>query len=165
MLQNLKCRTTDHSRRQGEFVDIAEQCKNMTTGGGDRSTGTTSLTDSDYSSQSTGQRYSGNGGDRDNDGRNGKNNNNNNNNHRRNAGGDGGRRNNNREFSVRRQDFASSYYNDNNSNNNRGNGDNNRSNGDNNRGNGDNNNRDSASCDAQPREYSSSVSFFCFFFL
>ncbi|XP_026806216.1 uncharacterized protein LOC113549219 [Rhopalosiphum maidis] len=31
-VQNLKCRTVDHSRRHGEFVDIAEQCSNTTSG-------------------------------------------------------------------------------------------------------------------------------------
>ncbi|XP_025196494.1 uncharacterized protein LOC112595475 isoform X2 [Melanaphis sacchari] len=42
-VHNLKCRTADHSRRHGEFVDIAEQCSNMTSG--DRSV----AVDGDYS--------------------------------------------------------------------------------------------------------------------
>lgn len=54
MLQNLKCRTVEHSRRQGDFIDIAKQCNNMTTD--ERSSGST-LVDSDYSSSSTGQKY------------------------------------------------------------------------------------------------------------
>lgn len=55
MLQNLKCRVIEHSKRQGDFIDLAEQCNNMTAG--ERSSGST-LLDSDYSSSSsTGQKY------------------------------------------------------------------------------------------------------------
>jgi len=82
ILQNLKCRTADHSRRHGEFIDIAEQCNNTTSG--DRPA---SAVDGDYSTYASGG---------DNDGRwngDGRRNNNNNNN-------------NNREFSVNRQDFG-----------------------------------------------------------
>lgn len=147
MLQNLKCRTTDHSRRQGEFVDIAEQCNNMTTG--DRSTATM---DNDYGS--SGSRYNGKR-DRDSDrySNNGwrtedksDNNNNNNNN----------RRNNNREYSVRRQDFGN---NGDRGHGDRGNGD--RGNGDRghgDRGNGNGGDRDRDSCDVRPsQQYSVSV--------
>lgn len=96
MLQNLKCRTPDHWRRRGEFVDIAEQCSNTTSG--DRSTATagSSGQDNDYFSGNNGDRRTGN---------------------RRNTenvwGNDDSRRNgdnrrqNNRGFSVMRQDFAS----------------------------------------------------------
>ncbi|XP_015376440.1 PREDICTED: putative uncharacterized protein DDB_G0282133 [Diuraphis noxia] len=78
-VQNLKCRTADHSRRHGEFIDIAEQCNNTTSG--DRSA---SAMDGDYSTYAS-------GGSGDNDGR---------------WNGDGRRNNNNREFSVNRQDFG-----------------------------------------------------------
>lgn len=91
LLQNLKCRTTDHSKRQGEFIDIAEQCKNATTTG-ER---TSSLADIDYSlPYAGGQRY--NGG-----------------NNRKTVAVDGrtrneqeNRRNSNRQFNVHRQEFA-----------------------------------------------------------
>lgn len=81
MLQNLKCRTTDHSRRQGEFIDIAEQCRNATTGERPASV------DSDYY-----MRYSGDRRTAVEDGR------------MRND--QENRRNSNREFNVRRQEFA-----------------------------------------------------------
>lgn len=128
-LQNLKCRTTDHSRRQGEFIDIAEECNNSTAG--DRSITrdrSPSGMDSDYYSSSLSA------GQSDRKDHNNKYNNNHNNNNRRYHAEDSGR-NNNREFNVHRQDYG------NNNNNN-------------NRGNSDNSNRDMMSCDVQPQQYS-----------
>lgn len=104
MLQNLKCRTADHSKRRGEFVDIAEQCNNMTGPQGSQGSA-----DGDYTSD---LHYNGKR-DRDNgeysDGRDGGNRKNND------------RRNNNREFSVRRQEFGNNN-NNNGYNNDRGSG-------------------------------------------
>lgn len=135
MLQGLKCRTKDHSNRQGEFIDLAEQCNNMTTKGGDRTM------DNDYSSSQFGGGRVG-GGDsnrRDTNRRNDED--------RRN--GEGGKRNNNREFSVSRQDFGGNGNREESGNNNYNRGDGY------NRGNG--GDRDSTSCDFQPQQYSVSA--------
>lgn len=86
-MQNLKCRTADHSKRHGEFIDIVDQCNNTTSS--DRPA---SAVDGDYSTYVSGVG----GGSGDNEGRrsgDGRRNNNNNNN--------------NGEFSVNRQDFNS----------------------------------------------------------
>lgn len=131
-LQNLKCRTTDHSRRQGQFIDIAEECNNSTAG--DRSTTrdrSPSGMDSDYYSSSLSAGQS--------DRKDHNNNYNYNHNNNRRYHAEDGRRNNNREFNVHRQDYT----NDNNNNNNN-----------NNRGYSDNGNHDMISCDVQPQQYS-----------
>ncbi|XP_025409414.1 probable serine/threonine-protein kinase clkA isoform X2 [Sipha flava] len=160
-VHGLKCRTTDHSNRQGEFIDLAEQCNNMTSKGGDRTMG------NDYSSSQSGGGGVG-GGDsnrRDTSRRNDEDKRNDEG--RRN--GEGGRRsgevrrNNNREFSVTRQDFSGNGNREESGNNNynRGDGYNrgdvyNRGDGYNrgvgyNRGSG--GDRGSTSCDFQPQQY------------
>ncbi|VVC25239.1 Hypothetical protein CINCED_3A023250 [Cinara cedri] len=88
-VHNLKCRTTDQSRRQGEFIDIAEQCKNQTARGMPSSS-----QESDYPSAAG---YN-NGSSRDNRINSG-----------RRPGNQDGRRNNNREYNVHRQDFGDIY--------------------------------------------------------
>ncbi|XP_050432417.1 uncharacterized protein LOC126840601 isoform X2 [Adelges cooleyi] len=92
-VQGLKCRTTDHSRRHGEFIDIAEQCNNSTRG---EQRPSSDRTDGYSSSMPPVQQYNagqrtdrGDGNRRDTTDRRGSD-----------------RRNNNREYSVRRQEYS-----------------------------------------------------------
>lgn len=89
MLQNLKCRTTDQSKRQGEFIDIAEQCKNQTDG-----RTSSLLPESDYPSVADYNNRDDRSNGMDSGGR---------------TGNQDGRRNNNREYNVHRQDFDNTY--------------------------------------------------------